>query len=92
MHVSLENLAKIRRAGKSNQSGCLCNALSFFQKCDQDQSDRKEEDQRQHAVFGVVEKVCTEGNDQRAEEVRKLAEYVKEAEVFAGFVLRDDFS
>ena len=62
-------------------------AVGCFQKCDQDQSDRKEEDQRQHAVFGVVEKVCTEGNDQRAEEVRKLAEYVKEAEVFAGFVL-----
>ena len=68
-----------------------CSRL-FFRKCDQDQSDCEEEDQRQHAVFGVVEKVCTEGNDQRAEEVRKLAEYVKEAEVFAGFVLRDDFS
>lgn len=62
-----------------------CSRL-FFRKCDQDQSDCEEEDQRQHAVFGVVEKVCTEGNDQRAEEVRKLAEYVKEAEVFAGFI------
>ena len=55
-----------------------CSRL-FFRKCDQDQSDRKEEDQRQHAVFGVVEKVCTEGNDQRAEEVRKLAEQSHDA-------------
>ena len=55
-----------------------CSRL-FFRKCDQDQSGRKEEDQRQHAVFGVVEKVCTEGNDQRAEEVRKLAEQSHDA-------------
>ena len=67
-------------------------SVLLFRKTDKDKACNEQDDKGKYAVFGIIQEVCTCRDDERAEKVCELTEYIKKSKIFAGFIFGDELA